>query len=54
MLHDIEQAMWYTNLAAAIVLFARLGAQGLVRAYPFLFAYLSAGTLEQIAPLGAN
>jgi hypothetical protein len=49
MLHDIEQAMWYTNMAAAVVLFARLGAQGLVRAYPVLFAYLFADTLEQIA-----
>src|SRR5215471_13626894 len=51
MLHDIEQAMWYINLAAAIVLFARLYAQGLVRAYPFLFAYLFADTLEQIVAL---
>jgi hypothetical protein len=49
MLHDIEQAMWYANTAAAAVLFARLGAQGLVRAYPFLFAYPFADTLEQIA-----
>jgi len=48
---DIEQAMWYINLAAAVVLFARLGVQGLVSAYPFLFAYLFADTLEQIVEL---
>ena len=48
MLRDIEQAMWYLNMAAAAVLFARLYAQGLVRAYPFLFAYLFADTLEQM------
>ena len=48
MLHDIEQAMWYINMAAAVVLVTRLGAQGLVRAYPFLSAYLVADTLEQI------
>lgn len=51
MLHDIEQAMWYTNIAAAVGLFVRLGSQGLVRAYPFLFGYLFAGTLEQILAL---
>jgi hypothetical protein len=49
MLRDIEQAMWYINMAAAGVLFARLCAQKLVRAYPFLFAYLFADALEQIA-----
>src|SRR5215813_13505474 len=49
MLRDIEQAMWYINMAAAAVLFARLCAQKLVRAYPFLFAYLFADALEQIA-----
>jgi hypothetical protein len=48
MLHDIEHAMWYINMAAAAVLFARLCAQRLVRAYPFLFAYLFADALEQI------
>jgi hypothetical protein len=48
MLRNIEQAMWYINMAAAAVLFARLHAQGLVRAYPFLFAYLFADTLEQM------
>jgi hypothetical protein len=35
-------------VAAAAVLFARLCAQRLVRAYPFLFAYLFADALEQI------
>jgi hypothetical protein len=48
MLRDIEQAMWYLNMAAAAVLFARLYAQGLLRPYPFLFAYLFADTLEQM------
>ena len=48
MVRSIEQAMWYINMAAAIVLFARLYVQGLVRAYPFLFAYLFADTLEQM------
>jgi hypothetical protein len=47
MLGGAEQALWYINMAAAGVLFARLYAQGLVRAYPFLFAYLFAETLEQ-------
>jgi hypothetical protein len=47
MLRNIEQAMWYTNMAAAVVLFSRLYALGLVRTYPFLFAYLFADTLEQ-------
>jgi hypothetical protein len=47
MLGGAEQAMWYINMAAAAVLLARLYAQGLVRAYPFLFAYLFADTLEQ-------
>ena len=51
MLPNLEQAMWYLNMAAAAVLFARLYAQGLVRAYPFLFAYLFADTLEQIVAL---
>ena len=51
MLRDIEQAMWYLNMAAAAVLFARLYAQGLVRTYPFLFAYLFVDTLEQIVAL---
>lgn len=51
MLRNIEQAMWYINMAAAAVLFARLYAQGLVRAYPFLFGYLFADTLEQIVML---
>ena len=49
MLHDIEQAMWYINMAAATVLFARLCAQRLVRAYPFLCAYLFADALEAVA-----
>lgn len=48
MLRDIEQAMWYINMAAAVVLFAQLCAQRLVKAYPFLFAYLIADALEQI------
>src|SRR5215469_11095941 len=48
MLHDIEQALWYINMAAAAVLFARLCALRLVSAYPFLFAYLFADALEQI------
>jgi hypothetical protein len=48
MLGNLEQAMWYLNMAAAAILFARLYAQELVRAYPFLFAYLFADTLEQI------
>ena len=48
MLRNVEQAMWYINMAAIAVLFARLYAQGLVRAYPFLFAYLFADTLEQM------
>ena len=47
MLRNVEQAMWYINMAAAAVLFARLYAQGLVRAYPFLFAYLFADTSNQ-------
>ena len=51
MLHNVETAMWYINMAAAAVLFARLYAQGLVRAYPFLFAYLFVDTLEQIVAL---
>jgi hypothetical protein len=51
MQHDIEQAMWYINMAAAVVLLARLGVQGLVRPYPFLFAYLFADTLEQMVAL---
>ena len=51
MLRNIEQAMWYINMAAAAVLFARLYALGLVRTYPFLFAYLFADTLEQIVAL---
>ncbi|HLH42873.1 MAG TPA: hypothetical protein VKV74_07800 [Bryobacteraceae bacterium] len=48
MLRNVEQAMWYINMAAAAVLFGRLYVQGLVRAYPFLFAYLAVDTLEQI------
>jgi hypothetical protein len=48
MLNDVEQAMWYINMAAAAVLFARLYALGLVRAYPFLFAYLFADAFEQV------
>ena len=51
MVRSIEQAMWDINMAAAIVLFARLYAQGLVRAYPFIFAYLFADTLEQTVAL---
>ena len=47
MLRNLEQALWYINMAAAVLL-ARLCAQGLVRVYPFLFAYLFADTLEQI------
>src|SRR5215471_10530185 len=48
MLRNLEQALWYINMAAAAVLLARLYAQGLVRAYPFIFAYLFADTLESI------
>ena len=49
MLRNVEQAMWYINMAAAVLFFGRLGAQGLVRAYPFPFAYLFADTLEKPA-----
>jgi hypothetical protein len=51
MLLAIERALWYVNMAAAAVLFARLYGQGLVRAYPFLFAYLFTDALEQVVEL---
>jgi len=54
MVRDIEQAMWYINLAAAVGLFARLSTQRLVKAYPFLFAYLFVDTLETIVAIVAS
>ncbi|HEY7338514.1 MAG TPA: hypothetical protein VH639_26745 [Bryobacteraceae bacterium] len=51
MLLAIERALWYVNMAAAAVLFVRVYAQGLVKAYPFLFAYLFTDALEEVVAL---
>jgi hypothetical protein len=47
----VVQALWYLNMAASAVLFARLYFQRLARIYPFLIAYLLAQSLEQVLAL---
>lgn len=46
--NSVVQALWYLNMAAAVVLFVRLYFQRLAGIYPFLIAYLLVQSLELV------
>ncbi|MBV8847560.1 MAG: hypothetical protein JO307_32515 [Bryobacterales bacterium] len=50
-LSPAEQALWYFNIAAAILVLARLYSERLIRLYPALFAYILLDALEQATEL---
>jgi hypothetical protein len=49
--NSVVQALWFLNMAAEAVLFARLYFQRLAGIYPFLIAYLLAVLIDQVLSL---